>query len=113
MGSRGRAKGRADLHWAEAKEVLGIRDSYENTLRRLEDTTREPAEPIIAFENQGEMPTLTDQGEGQLGPNRTAAKETAHIYPLSSSESEELEGPIAVRRGIETAIERDKRERGG
>jgi hypothetical protein len=67
--------GRADLHWAAAKEIVALKESYAGTLRRLEDTTRDPAEPTVAFENQGEMPTLTDQGEGQAGPRRTAVTE--------------------------------------
>ena len=69
--AEGWPEGRADLHWAAAKEIVALRDSYA-TLKRLEDTTGETAEPSIAFENQGEMPTLTDQGEGQPGPSRAA-----------------------------------------
>jgi hypothetical protein len=59
------------------------RESYPSTLRRLEDTTSETAEPAIAFENQGEMPTLTDQGEGQAGPTWNAVRESADTVPLS------------------------------
>src|SRR4051794_5880372 len=111
--AEGWPEGRADLHWTAAKEIVAVRDSYAGTLKRLEDTIREPAEPALAFENQGELPTLTDQGEGQLGPSRTAAAETADIIPLSSAETKDEGGRSALRRGIDTAVERVKRKRSG
>jgi len=30
----------------------------------------EPIEPTLAVENEGEFPTLTDQGEGEAAPHR-------------------------------------------
>jgi hypothetical protein len=106
--------GRADLHWAAAKEIVALKESYAGTLRRLDDTTRDPAEPTVAFENQGEMPTLTDQGEGQAGPSRTAATESSGVLPLSSrQEIDELEGRNTLQRGIDTAFERLRRKRSG
>ena len=34
----------------------------------------EPIEPLIAVENEGEFPTLTDQGEGDQVPHRPGQK---------------------------------------
>jgi hypothetical protein len=36
----------------------------------------EPIEPLIAVENEGEFPTLTDQGEGDQVPHRPGQKIT-------------------------------------
>ena len=102
--------GRADLHWAAAKEIVAIKDSYASTLRRLEDTISDTVEPAIAFENQGEMPTLTDQGEGMAGPSRTAAEDSADILPLTRRE--EPNGLSAAGRGIDAAVDTDQSKTG-
>lgn len=34
----------------------------------------EPIEPVLAVVNEGEFPTLTDQGEGQQVPHRPGQK---------------------------------------
>lgn len=112
--AEGWPEGRADLHWVAAKEIIAVRESYASTLRRLEDTTRDTAEPAIAFENQGEMPTLTDQGEGESGPNWIAAKDAAEILPLTThpiGHLEELGDLSAVHRGINAAVDRINRKR--
>ncbi len=70
--AEGRPEGRAALHWEEAKEIVALRDSFGSTLRPLEETVDDPVEPAIAFENQGDVPGLTDLGEGPRGPNWTA-----------------------------------------
>ena len=105
--------GRADLHWAAAKEIVALKDNFAGTLRRLDDTTRDPAEPTLAFENQGETPTLTDQGDGEAGPGRAAAAESVDILALGSHEIDTRETRNALRRGINSAVERLKRKRGG
>ena len=112
--AEGWPEGRADLHWAAAKEIIAVKESYASTLQKLKETTRDTAEPSIAFENQGEMSTLTDQGEGQSGPNWTAAKDAAEILPITgrpTGQREELGDRGAVRRGIDAAVDRINRKR--
>jgi len=85
--AEGRPEGRAERHWAEAKEIVALLDGFDETLQPLEKTVREPTEPSIAFENQADAPGLTDQAEGERGPNWNAARETADQEPLSVEES--------------------------
>jgi Protein of unknown function (DUF2934) len=68
----GRPTGRADSHWELAKMAIALEDSRLEMLKPVESPT---SEPIEAWINQGELPTLTDQGEqsapGQMAdPNR-------------------------------------------
>lgn len=70
----GRPEGRAEAHWAQAREIVALRDSFGSTLRPVAETVDEPVEPAIAFENQGEFPGLTDLGDGPRGPSWDAAK---------------------------------------
>jgi hypothetical protein len=61
-----------------ARELVAIEDNQRQAVkpnpatadrdRNLRGT--EPVEPIEAVENQGEFPTLTDQGEEQTAPAR-------------------------------------------
>jgi hypothetical protein len=58
-----------------ARELLAIEDDYARTLKPVKQTaaigpTGEPVEPLIAVENSGEFPTLTDQGEEAAYPSR-------------------------------------------
>jgi hypothetical protein len=80
--AEGRPMGRAERHWAEAKEIVATRDSSESTLRPLDETTREPIEDTGTLANQGDIPTLDDQ-ETQTPPSWKAAKEIADAEPLS------------------------------
>jgi hypothetical protein len=82
--AEGRPAGREEFHWASAKEILALRESHDATLIPLTASTTEVVEPVAAFENQGEMPSLTDQGEAQPGPSWEAAQETADAAPLST-----------------------------
>lgn len=58
----------------EASELVAIEDSQRATLKPnpLKDEENrpygEPVEPQLAVENEGEFPTLTDQGEGAAVP---------------------------------------------
>ncbi|WP_182084802.1 DUF2934 domain-containing protein [Aureimonas sp. ME7] len=74
--AEGRPEGRSAQHWAEAREIVALRDSYGTTLRDVSETEDVPVEPAIAFENQGEFPGMTDMGEGARGPSWQAARET-------------------------------------
>jgi hypothetical protein len=72
-------EGRADVHWDRARELVAIEDNYAVTLKPVDEFSQrlgpygEPVEEIIAVENEGEFPTLTDQGEEQTYPTRQPA----------------------------------------
>ncbi len=73
----GRPEGRAEAHWEMARELVAIEDNQRAATKRNPAATQgrnlrgtEPVEPIEAVENQGEFPTLTDQGEKQPYPKR-------------------------------------------
>ena len=57
--------------------LIAIEDSQLDTLKPVDmgptGPTGEPIEPLLAVENEGEFPTLTDQGEEQTAPKRRAA----------------------------------------
>ena len=58
----GRPEGRDLAHWELAKLAIAQEDGQAGALRPVNGPT---AEPIEAVANQGEFPTLTDQGEQQ------------------------------------------------
>jgi hypothetical protein len=64
-------EGKADSHWDLAKMAIALEDARSEMLRPVD--TPSP-EPVDAWANQGEFPTLTDQGEqrvpGQSEPDR-------------------------------------------
>ena len=65
----GRPDNRENEHWDMATELVAIEDNYRDTLKPnpvenyANNPTTEPVEPLEAVRNQGEFPTLTDQGE--------------------------------------------------
>jgi Protein of unknown function (DUF2934) len=68
----GSPEGKADSHWELAKMAVALEDARPQMLKPVEAPTSEPVE---AWVNQAEFPTLTDQGEqsapGQMaGPDR-------------------------------------------
>lgn len=69
--SEGRPHGRAEFHWDEAKEIVALEGVGEPT-EPLTESVEPVIEPKEAFENQGEFPSLDDQGEGERGPTRDA-----------------------------------------
>ncbi len=79
----GQPEGRADEHWDMARELVAIEENYKDTLKPNpteafeRSPTGEPVEPIEAVRNLGEFPTLTDQGEEAVFPDRALAVETA------------------------------------
>jgi Protein of unknown function (DUF2934) len=81
--SEGRPEGRDRDHWELARELVAIEDSQKTTLQPRPVDDSEPAEPPEAFENQADVPGLTDQGEGEPGPTREAEAENASKLPLS------------------------------
>ena len=56
-------------HFADmAQELIAIAENPQATTRPAKDPREPDAEPLIAVENQGEFPTLTDQGEERSYP---------------------------------------------
>ncbi len=69
--------GRDREHWDMATEEIAIEDNQNlatkpNPLvdRQASGPGGAPVEPLEAVENQGEFPSLADQGEDQLAPQR-------------------------------------------
>ena len=60
---QGQPEGHDIEHWELAKFAIAEEDGQESTL--VPPKAPRP-EPIEAVKNQGEFPTLVDQGEGQL-----------------------------------------------
>ena len=56
-------EGRAEAHWELAKFAVSQEDAQAVMLKPIHHAE---AEPIEAVQNQGEFPTLTDQGEEQI-----------------------------------------------
>jgi len=56
-----------DAHAME-REERAVEESIDDTLLPRDAGAEPPVEPEDAFENQGEFPGLTDQGEGRRGP---------------------------------------------
>ncbi|MQT14978.1 DUF2934 domain-containing protein [Segnochrobactrum spirostomi] len=66
--SEGQPEGRADAHWAMAREVIAVEDSFASTLLPVREPDPdspdgEPVEPALALENEGELPGLRDEGD--------------------------------------------------
>ncbi|MEH6720093.1 MAG: DUF2934 domain-containing protein [Aurantimonas endophytica] len=80
--SENRPEGRAERHWMEAREIVALEDSYSSTLRPLEETVEDTVEPLIAVESHGDVPELTDLGDGRSVPSRQAAAQDADVSPL-------------------------------
>ena len=72
--SEGRPEGRAAQHWEQARMIVALEDGQRSTLKPVEAPK---PEPIAAVENQGEFPTLTDQGEERTYPMRRRVTEAA------------------------------------
>jgi hypothetical protein len=64
----GRPDGRKEAHWSLAKMAIALEDARDEMLRPVEAPR---PEPIEAWVNQAELPTLTDQGE-QSAPGELA-----------------------------------------
>jgi hypothetical protein len=64
----GRPQGRDQDHWELARLAIAQEDAQQSMLRPVDAPHSEPVEAVI---NQGEFPTLTDQGE-QHNPGELA-----------------------------------------
>jgi len=56
----GQPQGKAVAHWELARIAIALEDAKPQMQRPIAGPT---AEPVDAWVNQGEFPTLTDQGE--------------------------------------------------
>lgn len=81
-----------DAYVGRARELIAIEEHGRDTLKAVGAQAREsvediplasddvlgpegePIEPTLAVENEGEFPTLTDQGEGEQVPHRQSSK---------------------------------------
>lgn len=82
----GRPQGRADAHWDMAAELTAIEENQRLATKPAPSAsaigpTGEPVEPLLAAENFGDTPTLTDQGEERTYPGRA---ETPAIEPIDT-----------------------------
>jgi hypothetical protein len=66
-----------------AAELVAIEENYRDTLKPIGEAG-EPIEPLLAVENAGEFPTLTDQGEETIKPPGRQAKEDAPEQSLAT-----------------------------
>ncbi len=80
----GQPEGRHDLHWEQAREIIALEDAGGPPTIPLDESLDEPVEPAIAFENQGEFPGLTDQGDAARGPELQTMADEADDRPLST-----------------------------
>jgi hypothetical protein len=78
----GRPEGRADVHWDMATELIAIEENQLLTLKPV-GRAGEPVEPILAVENAGDFPTLTDQGEETAYPTRPEARQDARDVSIT------------------------------
>lgn len=77
----GRPDGRDAEHWQMARSELAIETARDEAkepnpaAEREEVDHPEPVEPLLAVENQGSFPGLTDQDEESQYPHRRGAGE--------------------------------------
>lgn len=65
---RGRPEGGRDAFLEQARELLAIEENPAAGTRPVKEASDPGVEPLLAVENQGEFPTLTDQGEEAGNP---------------------------------------------
>jgi|SRR5215207_2142330 hypothetical protein len=75
--NEGKPEGRDQRHWEMAREIVGYEDAHRSTLMPVSGSAGEPVEPSLAFQSQGDLPTLTDQGDSNPGPSRSPPTATA------------------------------------
>ena len=85
----GRPKGREADYIALARELIAIESNPDLTAEPVgrytsNEASREPIEPIEAVTNQGDFPTLTDQGEEQTAPSADG-RQTPANEPLGTN----------------------------
>lgn len=66
----GRPEGGSARFEERARDLLEISENPEAGRISIEESTRPRINTLVDVENQGEMPGLTDQGDGQLFPEQ-------------------------------------------
>jgi len=61
-----------DRHWNEAKALIETEEGMAESRRPANAGADPLIEPAIAFQNQADLPDLTDQGESPPVPDRSA-----------------------------------------
>lgn len=56
-------EGRSEVHWDMARELVAQQENYLSTTKPVSEAEGGAEDSTIALDNQGEFPTLTDQGE--------------------------------------------------
>ncbi|MFG1425133.1 DUF2934 domain-containing protein [Roseixanthobacter glucoisosaccharinicivorans] len=59
----GQPEGRSDAHWDMARELVAQQENYLSTTKPVGDGAPPAEDSTVALDNQGDFPTLTDQGE--------------------------------------------------
>ncbi len=74
----GRPAGQHLRHWEMAAELVAIEANKDAALKPVDADAigpeGEPVEPLIALENEGEAPVLTDQGDKSPKPRSRRGK---------------------------------------
>jgi hypothetical protein len=73
----GRPSWQHERHWDDARSLVEQEEALEASSLKPVNGGEPEAEPAIAFENQGEFPTLTDQGDSVAGPTTAALADPA------------------------------------
>jgi|SRR4051812_25314279 hypothetical protein len=94
----GRPGNKATAHWELAKIAVALEDARGEMLKAV---TFEKPEPIEAVLNQGEFPTLRDQGESKIPafPNDSKARESL-IQDLGLSRMPNVPAEMGLRSGL-------------
>lgn len=85
-------------HFADmAQELIGIAENPQATTRPAKDPRAPDAEPAIAIENQGEFPTLTDQGEdqGYPTPRKPVPDRPTTQGPATGKDDDDEDPPVS------------------
>jgi hypothetical protein len=95
----GRPSWQHERHWDDARFLVEQEEALEASSLKPVNGARPDAEPAIAFENQGEFPTLTDQGDSVAGPTIAAF---ADPVPMTGAKSSGMSGAAKAKRAAAT-----------
>lgn len=106
--AEGRPDGRSDRHWAEAREIVALKDSMGSTLTPVRKTLDEPVEPTLAVESLGDLPGMTDQGDEKLAPSLDAARDLTDEQALTTDKGRKKEKAKATAAKAKAAADKPK-----
>jgi hypothetical protein len=83
----GQPQGKDAEHWERARELLALESDPEEGKEGIDEGYNkpgpwgEPVEQAVVLENQGEFPTVTDQGEQEIPKKRrpSVAKDKSNV----------------------------------